>query len=110
MVIKVRHKMPDIHKAIDRLDTMSKNVSSYVITEADTRLRFIIANTLNDAKEIMDEYLDKVDAQFKSNIDYILSAVHAIEERFYDQSAELGNRLIHAAPSLGSKKPLLLSI
>ncbi len=110
MSLTVRHKAGDLLKAVDRLNIVLKNASSHAITEADTRLRFLIANTLNASRDILDESLDKVDVQFKNNVDYIMSAVRAIEERFYDQITDFNNRLTHAAQAVRSNKPLLLSI
>ncbi len=109
-MFKVRHKMPELSRAVDRLDMVLRNNYSSAIADLDVRLRFLIANTLNECRDIADQSIDKMDERLKNNIEYIESAVLALEESVGDKIEELGTRMQNAAQGVLNPSPLFLSI
>jgi len=108
----VRHEIPNLLRASERLEMALQNTSSQLVNDAGTQAGFLIANTLNSLKQIAGESIDTIDAQVKENINDIMSVVHAIEERLYDQLTEFSKRLAYPVLKsvFASSKPLLLSI
>jgi hypothetical protein len=110
-MVTIKHKVPDLLRAVDRLDMILRSNATYTATEFETRLRFLIANTLNECKDIMDVSIDRVDNRLKNNIEYIESTMCELEASAGVILDDFGARIAFAA--LGIMKPatpLFLSI
>ncbi|MBP7074160.1 MAG: hypothetical protein KBA81_02105 [Rhabdochlamydiaceae bacterium] len=106
----VRLKMPELSRAVDRLDLVLRNNSTYAITEFSTQMRFLIANTLNECRDIADQSIDKIDSRLKNNIEYIQAAVLALEESVGDKVAEFNTHLTYTLQTVLNPSPFLSSI